>query len=266
VPDLHRKPALVTRAQDKRGLLAHGDGVSPHRHTEGQLLYPGAGVLVTTTQRGTWVAPANRVFWTPPGFEHYHRAYGRTEVRVVEVPGPLAAALPGRPTVFTVSPLLREALLVLTGGRELRAEARGRLRAVAVDELTVPQETLYLPEPADNRLRAVTDRLHGDPATPATLAKLGQAVGASERTLSRLFQAELGMSFHQWRSLLRVQHALILLAEEQPVTETAVALGWANPTSFIEAFTTVVGQTPGRYQLEVRRGEQPPPSSGGFPV
>jgi AraC-like DNA-binding protein len=37
------------------------------------------------------------------------------------------------------------------------------------------------------------------------------------------------------------------------VTETAIALGWANPTSFIEAFTAVVGQTPGRYQADYRR-------------
>ncbi|MEV0402668.1 helix-turn-helix transcriptional regulator [Actinoallomurus sp. NPDC050550] len=238
-------------------MLAHGDGVPPHRHTDGQLLYPSAGVLTTTTERGTWLAPANRAAWTPPGFEHYHRAYGRTEVRVVEIPLALCASLPDQPTVLAVSPLLREALLVLTGGRELRPDARDRLRRVVVDELVnVPGETLHLPEPTDDRLRAVTDLLHADPATPLTLAEFGRAVGASERTLSRLFQTELGMSFHQWRSLLRVQHALIMLVEGHAVTDTATRLGWANPTSFIEAFTAIVGQTPGRYQLELRRGDR----------
>jgi AraC-like DNA-binding protein len=61
------------------------------------------------------------------------------------------------------------------------------------------------------------------------------------------------MSFHQWRALLRIQHALVHLVQDRPVTETAIALGWANPTSFIEAFTAVVGQTPGRYQADFRR-------------
>ena len=56
-----------------------------------------------------------------------------------------------------------------------------------------------------------------------------------------------------WRTLLRIQHALIHLTQDRPVTDTAIALGWANPTSFIEAFTAIVGQTPGRYQAEVRR-------------
>lgn len=257
VPDIYQKPSLVAEIEEKHALLGHGDSVATHRHADGQLLYPSAGVLATTTERGTWVAPANRIAWTPPGFEHYHRAYGRTEVRVVEISGTLCALLPARPAVIAVSPLLREALLALTGRRELRPDARDRLRQVVVDELAgVGEEALYLPEPADDRLRAVTDLLHADPATPATLAELGRSVGASERTLSRLFQAELGMSFHHWRSLLRTQHALIRLAEGDAVTDMAPRLGWANPTSFIEAFTAIVGQTPGRYQMELRRTDR----------
>ena len=251
MPGSYRKPYLITELEDKRALLAHGDLVSRHRHADGQLLYPSAGVLATTTERGTWVTPENRIAWTPPGFEHHHRAYGRTEVRVVEISGPLTALLPARPAGLTVSPLLREALLALTGRGELQPDRRDRLRQVIVDELAdVPEEALYLPEPADDRLRAVTDLLHADPAAPATLAELGRTVGASERTLSRLFQTELGMSFHRWRSLLRTQHALIRLAEGEAVTDLAPRLGWTNPTSFIEAFTSIVGQTPGRYQME----------------
>ncbi|WP_411123452.1 AraC family transcriptional regulator [Streptomyces sp. x-19] len=256
MPDLRQKPSPATAFADKRGLLDHGDGVAPHRHADGQLLYPSAGVLATTTERGTWVAPPNRVVWTPPGFEHRHRAYGRTEVRVLEIAGALCAGLPDRPVVFAASPLLREALLVLTGDRALRPDARDRLRGVVVDELVdVPEEALYLPEPVDDRLRAVTDLLHADPATPSTLAELGRTVGASERTLSRLFQTELGMGFPRWRSLLRIQHALVRLVEGDAVIDTATRLGWANPTSFIEAFTAIVGQTPGRYQRDLRSGD-----------
>ncbi|MET9261685.1 helix-turn-helix transcriptional regulator [Amycolatopsis sp. NPDC004079] len=257
MPEIRPRPAVVSQIVEKRGRLAHGDGIAPHRHVQGQLLYPSAGVLATTTERGTWVAPANRVAWTPPGFEHYHRAYGQTEVRVLEFSGELSASLPDQPTVFEVSPLLREALLVLTSGRKLRPEARERLRGVVVDELVVgPDEAMYLPAASDDRLRAVTDLLHANPATSLTLAEFGRTVGAGERTLSRLFQTELGMSFHQWRSLLRVQHALIRLAEGDAVIDTAARLGWANPTSFIEAFTAVVGQTPGRYQQELRRADR----------
>ncbi len=247
-------PPEVDFAATRLGRLGHGTRFAPHRHRQGQLLYPSAGVLATTTELGTWVAPADRLTWTPPGFAHSHRAYGETEIRVLKVPRELCGSLPTQPTVFTVTPLVREALIVLTADRSFRPGARDRLLLVVLDELTEnPEQLVYLPEPRDDRLRAATAILHADPASTATLAELGRAVGASERTLSRQFHAELGMSFHQWRTLLRVQHALVHLLDGHPVTGTAVLCGWSNPTSFIEAFTAIVGQTPGRYQSDLRR-------------
>jgi AraC-like DNA-binding protein len=61
------------------------------------------------------------------------------------------------------------------------------------------------------------------------------------------------MSFHRWRTILRIHHGLIHLTNGHSVTQTAGECGWSNPTSFIEAFTEVVGQTPGRYQAEMTR-------------
>ena len=131
-------------------------------------------------------------------------------------------------------------------------DAYERLRAVVVDELVdTPEHSLHLPEPRDDRLRTVTDLLYDDPAHTATLGELGRIAGTSERTLSRLFHDEFGMSFHRWRTILRIHHALIHLTDGRSVTDTALACGWSNPTSFIDAFTTVVGQTPGRYKADL---------------
>ena len=60
------------------------------------------------------------------------------------------------------------------------------------------------------------------------------------------------MSFHRWRTILRIHHALIRLTDGVSVTDTAITCGWSNPSTFIEAFTAVVGQTPGRYQADLR--------------
>ncbi|MFG1799304.1 helix-turn-helix domain-containing protein [Micromonospora carbonacea] len=235
------------------GWLPHGFLLDRHRHRDGLLLWAAAGALATTTERGTWVAPANRVTWTPPGFEHSHRSFGHTDARLVVIPRDLCGDLPRRPSVCTVTPLLRETFLALTDRPETRPGAYERLRAVLVDEFAETSEpSLHLPEPTDDRLRAVTDRLHADPGQNTTLAVLGRAAGASERTLSRLFNTELGMSFHRWRTMLRVHHALMHLTEGRSVTATATTCGWSNPSSFIDAFTEVVGQTPGRYQADLR--------------
>jgi len=120
-----------------------------------------------------------------------------------------------------------------------------------------PEQPLQLPEPRDDRLRALAKRLYDQPGDNSSLADLGRAAGASARTLSRLLRDELGMTFYQWRTQLRVYHALVLLADGHDTTRVAYACGWANPSSFIAAFSAIVGTTPGRYRTDgaIRRGD-----------
>lgn len=230
-------------------LLGHDHFTPAHLHDEGHLVYPASGVLSMLTDAGSWIAPWNRAVWIPGGFMHQHRAHGNTDMRIVFMGERFAALLPERPAVLAVSPLAREATLALTGQRRRAAAVRDRLRMVIIDELTVtPEQPLHLPEPHNDRLRAVTRLVGRDLTDPASLRELGHRVGASERTLSRLFQAETGMSFRQWRTQLRIHHALLLLTDGVSVLDTATACGWSNPSTFIDAFTALVGVTPGNYQ------------------
>jgi transcriptional regulator GlxA family with amidase domain len=77
--------------------------------------------------------------------------------------------------------------------------------------MSPPEATV--PTPTAPLLGAVCDILRTDPADPRTLAELGREVGVSDRTLSRLFRSDLGLTFPQWRTQLRLHHALILLAQ-----------------------------------------------------
>jgi len=243
------RPPIPHEGRDAwRKVMPHAERVDAHYHRLGQLVYPASGVLVTTSAGGTWVAPANRVAWTPPGHAHQHRIYGETDIRSVAISLEFCAELPSHPCVFSVTGLAREALLAVTDGRSARAGRRDRICAVIVDELSeLDIEPLHLPEPVDPCLRAVTEMVHAHPDDNSSLGQMAHTVGSSERTLSRRFRDELGMSFHQWRTLLRVQHAMIHLSNGLSVSHTAVELGWANPSSFIDAFEAIIGQTPGRY-------------------
>jgi AraC-like DNA-binding protein len=233
-----------------------------HSHPRGHLVFAAQGVLSLHTERGTSVVPASRVGWIPAGCTHYHRAHSHTEMRIEFLPAALARLAPGHPAVFGVSGLAREVLLALTGpgnydraARSYDRGARARLLRVLVDELReAPEPPLQLPEPRDDRLRAVAAMLREQPADSTSLAGLGQRAGASARTLSRLLRDELGMTFYQWRTQLRIYHALVLLADGHDTTSVALACGWANPSSFIAAFTSIIGTTPGRY----RAGRQDP--------
>lgn len=81
---------------------------------------------------------------------------------------------------------------------------------------------------------------------PLTLQQIGGRIGVSQRTLSRLFSDELGMTFPHWRTQLRLQHALVLLAERHDVTSVASECGWATPSAFIDTYRQAFGHTPGQ--------------------
>jgi AraC-like DNA-binding protein len=237
-------------------LWPSGGASRSQSHRRGHLVYAARGVLAVATGAGTSIVPTNRVAWTPAGITHQHRAHGDTDMRIIFVADALAVHLPDRPAVLTVDDLAREAILTLTGPRNYDPEERVRHRAaharlerVLVDELQLAQERpLQLPNPQDSRLRALARTLTADPACNSSLDDLGRAIGASSRTLSRLLRAEFGMTYYEWRTQVRIYHALVLLAEGHDVTYTAQACGWSNPSSFIAAFTNVLGTSPGRYR------------------
>jgi len=230
-------------------MLDHDEHTPAHVHPRGHLVYPATGVLSMETIAGSWIAPSNRAVWIPAGFAHEHRAHGQTDMRIIFMAPSLARLLPSHPAVLAVTRLVREAVLALTGEERRSAGARARLRRVIIDDVALaPEQPLHLPEPTDARLRAVARLVKADLSDSATLTELGERVGSSERTLSRLFRTETGMSFPQWRTQLRIHRALLMLADGVPVIETALACGWANPSSFVEHFSALVGQTPGRYQ------------------
>jgi AraC-like DNA-binding protein len=239
-----------------RHLWPSGETSTVQSHARGHLVYAASGVLAVHTERGSSIVPANRVAWTPAGFTHQHRAHGDTDMRIVFLAPSLARLVPDHPAVFLASGLAREVLLALTGPRtdhdaapEYSRSARSRLLRVLVEELReAPEQPLHLPEPRDDRLQAIARMLRESPADNATLAELGRTIGASTRTLSRLFHNELGMTFYEWRTQLRVHQALVLLAEGHDTTRTAAACGWANTSGFIAAFTHIIGTTPGRYR------------------
>lgn len=89
--------------------------------------------------------------------------------------------------------------------------------------------------------------LRRNPADARTLDAWGVAVGASARTLARLFMTETGLSFAAWRAQVRLLAALARLAAGEKVTSVALDLGYDSPSAFIAMFRRQLGVTPSRY-------------------
>ncbi|MGA5901079.1 AraC family transcriptional regulator [Streptomyces venetus] len=244
MPNIRHTPTAPTRAQR----LTAGDRIDAHRHDDHQIVYAGTGVVAVTTDAGTWFAPGTRAIWVPAGTVHAHRAHGLLDLHLVGLPvedNPLGL---DQPAVLAVGPLLRELIRAYTRDPADDSPERRRLRAVLRDQLRVsPQQPLLLPAPADPRLAAVCALVHADPADTRTLAALGAAAGVGERTLSRLFRREFGMTFPQWRTQSRLYHALRMLADGLPVTTVAHRCGWSSASAFIDVFRRSFGYTPGTH-------------------
>lgn len=113
---------------------------------------------------------------------------------------------------------------------------------------------MLLPLPRDKRLiplLAMPEKL------PPELQVLERQIGASGRTISRIFQRETGMSYQQWRQQWRLMRAMELLATGRDLSYSAFELGFASDSAFIAFFKDMTGITLGAWlkQIDDRQGK-----------
>ncbi|MFG1792213.1 AraC family transcriptional regulator [Nocardia sp. NPDC049149] len=230
-------------------VLDGGARISRHRHAEHQVVYPSSGVAEVRAAAGTWIAPADRAIWIPAGCWHEHHFYGPTQFHCVGFPFDLAPDWTV-PSVLTALPLVRELIITCSTAEDLPDTELVALRQALLDQLRrSPEQPLRLPAARDERLRKACALVESDLTEVWTLGALGRQVGAGERTLTRLFRTELAMTYPQWRTQLRLHHAVQMLAEQVPVTVVAHRCGWSSASAFIEVYRRTLGHTPGAYRM-----------------
>ncbi len=236
-----------------------------HSHAWAQLSYAAQGVLEVSTAAARFVAPPLRAVWIPAGVPHGVRCSQDTEIRSLYIDA-AAAPLHGPDCrVLEVRPLLRE-LIRAFGALPIEYEEQGpdgRLAKVLLDQLAcAPEAGLVLPWPVDARLRKLCRSLQAHPDSRKTLADFSQALGVSEKTLSRLFLRQTGLSFRLWRQRVRLLSALPLLERGDRVTDVALACGYDSMSAFIAAFREQMGTTPSEFFAAgaVRQHDPPQPA------
>src|SRR6202007_2881464 len=103
------------------------------------------------------------------------------------------------------------------------------------------------PHLSDPRLVRIAEIFIKSPRDSRTLAQLCRLGGASKRSVERLFQQEIGMTFGKWRQQLRLMQGMRLLAEGAKVTHAALESGYSTPSAFISMFRKVLGIPPSLY-------------------
>ncbi|NQW09091.1 MAG: helix-turn-helix transcriptional regulator [Alphaproteobacteria bacterium] len=246
----HWPKAIVGYAAD----YPRGHTTGRHCHERDQLVHGESGLLTMRADHGAWVVPPGYAVWVPAGVVHEVRAATVAAFRTLYLREDAGVLVGSRCRVVRVPSLVRELI-----GRVCQLSAdypitgpEARLVAVLTDELaTLPPAPLDLPMPGDRRAAGVADALLATPADNRDLAAWGRLVGASARTLARLFQRDCGMSFGHWRQRRRLLAALERLAAGEAVTTVALDLGYASPSAFIVMFRRALGVAPTRYLGEM---------------
>ncbi|MEW2546916.1 helix-turn-helix transcriptional regulator [Streptomyces sp. NPDC047002] len=234
--------------------MPRGQHFDEHEHDVHQLVWASAGVLGVDVEEHEWVLPPTLALWIPAGVPHATTATRPALMRSVYLLPERCPVRWTRPTVVSVGPLLRE-LIPHLGDPDLEQGPRRRAEAVLFDLLRpVGVTTIEVPMPTDERALRVAHALIASPADPRALAEWGRDVGASARTLARLFSAQTGLSFGRWRTRVRLRAGLEHMAANRPLAAVARQVGYTTPSSFVAAFRAETGRTPGAYFAAGDRG------------
>ena len=268
-------PDAVRPLRAKEHFLKADTVVELHTHPWPQLTFSTKGVIRLSTQDGTYIVPPSRALWVPADVSHSITLIEDAELRTIYLHAWLAPSWE-RCQVLEISPLLLALMLSLDtspdGTPPVRASdsadantppvthrlqhpQRERLIApLLIDEIErATQIRIDVPLPRDKRLRQLCETLLQNPADRATLSERATAIGASERTVARLFQDQLGMSWQQWRQQAVMAHALPLLARGMAVSRVALASGYATDSAFCAMFKAATGQSPTAFQRKKPR-------------
>jgi len=251
-----RQAGFFDRSRDRKSeitTLTHdypaGTTIPLHFHDRDQIVYASRGVMTIRTEAGTWVVPTYRAVWIPAGISHTITMSGLVAMRTLYLKPQLVKGLRDC-CVVNVSPLLRELILhtCTLGALKKGTTSKNHLIGLILDQLHVVEMIpLQLPHLSDPRARRAAEVCTENPGDNRTLSQICKKSGASKRTIERLFQQEVGMTFGRWRQQLRLMQAMRLLAEGAKVTHAALEAGYSTPSAFIAMFRKSLGTTPTAY-------------------
>lgn len=219
-----------------------------HSHERDQLLFASSGIMSATTACGTWIVPSDRALFIPAGVRHAVSMQGQVEMRTLYIsPATIQRQDPTELFVVQVSALMRELILTLSAAPLAFAETkRGNaiINLLGIELSQAPQTSFFVPLPKDRRLQRLCTALLACPSDQRSFADWAELAGASQRTIARLFDKELGMSFHQWRQRVRFYGALEALSNGLSVATVAHNCGYNSPSAFTAAFQKTLGLRP----------------------
>ena len=230
--------------------------VEEHEHQKDQFLYTEGGVVFLRTSEKSYFLPARHYIWIPAGVRHsIHPSSPEVIMRNLYFPKfETDSVFYDKVGIYPVNDMLMELIMYTNrwNGNILPSEEKRYTVAKAfkflLPELSKTELSLSLPSPKDPKLKKVIEYLEKNIAQSIKFKNLSDHFGMSQRTLARLFKKDLGMSYIQYTTILRMLVALkLLLDNKMSIQDVSTSVGYSSLPTFSNTFQKIIGIRPSEY-------------------
>ncbi|WP_118976068.1 AraC family transcriptional regulator [Taibaiella koreensis] len=243
---------LVVRQQTEQRLPSH-------QHDKAQLLLVFGGIAYLQTDEKDFYIPSNHYIWIPKNYPH-NLMFNTQDLYIINIyfPEKRRDGFYNELGIYPVSKLLFEMLSFsekwqgdyCKGSWEF--EFLTTLRNVLSKE-NLRKFSIQLPTTDDQRLQAIVGQLRARLNESLTLERTASEWGMSVRSLTRLFQTKLHITFIQYVKMLRIIRAMELIKDsDMNMTEIAYEIGYSNIAAFSNNFHQLTNMRPTEFKTMSR--------------
>lgn len=229
-----------------------------HHHVKSQLISPEMGTIYLYSENGSFCIPAGHYAYIAPYINH--KLISRSpnlrlktiflDINNNDIYDWSAVS------IFPPSPLLDNLLdfgqqhWQYSTSQELKESGLLALKKMLPYVLKSPLK-LYTQPPHSDALLKVTEYINNSISENITISSLSSFINIPERTLSRSFKKETGMTIFQFIKLSRMQMALELMEDTRlNINEIVYRVGYESTSTFSTLFKELIGTSPQKYRQE----------------
>lgn len=229
-----------------------------HFHEKAQLVSPEMGTVYLYSQKGSFCIPSGHYAYISSCIEHKlvsrsHNLRLKTIFLDLEQNESFTSDW-GAVAIFSPSSLLDNLLIFgqqyWSDGKNYGLKDSGllSLKKMLPYIFKTPLK-LYTQPPQSEALLRVAEYINSSLSENLTISSLSNFSQIPERTLSRLFKKETGMTIFQFIKLRRIQMALELMEDNAlNINEIVYRVGYESASTFSNLFKELIGTSPQKYR------------------
>jgi AraC-like DNA-binding protein len=257
LPEIDRNPRGIFVMHEKSEKI-----IPWHKHTKGQLSYVEGGIAYLTIGLKTFIIPARHYFWVPRGISHLVRiGYAATAFRSLYfyAHDDKQNIFYGKLGIYPASDLLIEMVKYTErwDGQMVNASHENFEFLVSIKnilpKLSNRAAPIVLPTTDNDLLLRIFKYLEKNIDSPHSLNSISEKFNLSARSVSRLFQGNLHMSFLQYLKTLRIIKAMeMLLKTNKNISEIAFDVGYETLSAFSNTFYSFNRVRPSDFRKSIK--------------